>query len=216
MVLIVGSEGNMGKRYKAILSLIKEPHLIYDSSVDKEETLLKWLPLSNKVILATPTNTHMVMLDYMAKWARQDTQFLCEKPISKDIDDLERLAVLEKENGLKFFCVNQYAYIVPDPKTSDSSFYNYFKHGSDGIAWDCFQVIGLAEGDVQLSEDSPVWACSINGCQYRIENMDWAYVNMIIDFLKEGKQLWDLQKTKIVTAKVLKWIDENKPKPKQS
>jgi hypothetical protein len=65
------------------------------------------------------------------------------------------------------------------------SVYDYFKHGNDGLVWDCFQVIALAKETIHLSEESPIWHCVINGTQLDLRHMDYAYLVEIREWLAD-------------------------------
>ena len=72
----------------------------------------------------------------------------------------------------------QYEFFV-GPGLKGKTIYDYFRHGNDGLVWDCVQIIGLHEGkdeDLNLSEKSPVWTCQINGKKLELDNMDRAYM----------------------------------------
>lgn len=186
MTLILGHLGSMGKRYGAILNHLKEP---WDG----------WDPLSNKppklpqdydrFIIASPTNTHMAWLRELECHGKP---VLCEKPISKDLKEVEEI--------LRFRCPltlqMQYSWLV-NRHSSGRSYYDFYHHGSDGLIWDCFQIIALATGKVELAETSPIWRCVINGSHLQRNDMDWAYVQHVKTWLS-GAELHTPQQ-------ILKW-----------
>lgn len=178
-ILIVGSEGSMGRRYKAILSHLKVPY----ECVDKEhssEVIQEKAWESNGIIIATPTETHTNLIMGLNKFK---IPILCEKPFTKNMDELS--LILEMTLG-PLDMMFQYSKIY-DPTSKGNSFYNYFRHGNDGLVWDCMQTIGLANGEVEVFEDSPVWTCQINGTSLDLFKMDSAYVEAVRSWLREPK-----------------------------
>jgi hypothetical protein len=180
-VLVVGALGNMGKRYCSILSYLNIPFVEVDIGTKRFD------PSCTHIILATPTSTHLDLID---QYSLMDSPILCEKPIITDINEFERLeSILELNENV--FMVNQYAYDnFSGAETVGKTVYNYYKHGSDGKYWDCIQAIYLANGEVEISESSPVWRCIINGTGLSLSNMDYNYIKMIQDFLGKQENLW--------------------------
>lgn len=217
MVTVIGSQGNMGKRYCAILTALGVEYIgldIRQSNYDQnvEDAVYR----SSKIIVATPTPKHLETIQLIGSIKRsgaiKPAHVLCEKPIVTKSDSL-RWVRKEQESGIRVFSVNQYAH-HPEysvfSRTSGRTYYNYFKSGGDGLEWDCFQLFVLAKGSVALNNSSPIWSCRINGHQINISGMDIAYVNMIQDFLGPMRKVWDLDTVEIGTRKVLKWIEEDR------
>jgi hypothetical protein len=202
MILLVGCDGNMGKRYAAILRQLGVQY----EGVDVAESWPEWQV--RQVIIATPTDTHYEMI-CKAGELYPVADILCEKPLSIYDHEVE---LLEKYRD-RLYVVNQYQYLLPICAPSgDDTYYNYFKHGGDGLAYDCFQLFGVARGAVTLLEDSPVWLCKINGAQVSLADMDYAYVAMVQDFLGPMDHCWNYDKALETTKKVEQWISENNPK----
>lgn len=107
---------------------------------------------------------------------------LSEKPLGSDYAEVESLLQDCEEAGTKLRMVNQYAELVPEGAFGDTR-YDYFRHGSDGLALDCISILALAKGPVVLAEHSPVWICTINGHTLSLADMDRAYVRMIQNWL---------------------------------
>lgn len=162
----------MGQRYAAILNYMNIPWV----GVDRGD-VLKWKDV-NRILIATPTENHYQYLKY---YRAHQIPILCEKPISKDENEL--LSILSFDQ--KLYMVNQYRYLVKSGSTG-ATYYDYFKSGTDGLAWDCINILGLAQGDVSLANESPYWKCKINGESLRISTMDKAYINMVKDFVYSG------------------------------
>jgi hypothetical protein len=210
MVLILGSMGNMGKRYRAILKMLRIEHFTFDKADGQalEPRRSQLIAKALKIIVATPTHDHVRTLELIDAVATNKPRVLCEKPITKKLEEFEQLRSFR---NLELFCVNQYAHL-PEYETFRSSqgrtYYNYFRHGDDGLGWDCFQLFNLANGSIAINESSPIWKCRINGVQINPTNMDWAYVRMIQDFLGPMNRVWDLFIAEVISKKVVRWMAE--------
>lgn len=131
---------------------------------------------SDAVIIATPTDTHV---DLIRKLKYCGKPILCEKPITKNLAELETLIEELQLAGTRLQMVSQYDHLKLSQEAGKPTIYNYFKHGGDGIWWDCINIAKHANDIVILREDSPVWSCQINGKRLNIAEMDQAYVDMI-------------------------------------
>ena len=190
MIALIGAKGNMGSRYQAILKHLGHRYQCYDYGD---------VPTADfdHAIVATPTNTHRQVLENLAilhggRTARP-RHILMEKPLATSIDDIEAMYRIAECAHFNLHCVNQYAHLpeaTEFTRQAGESSYSYFRHGKDGLLWDCFQIYALAKGPVYVSEDSPVWRCTINGIEIDIKNMDRAYVLMVKDFLGQKVVTW--------------------------
>ncbi len=183
MYAIVGANGNMGRRYSAILKTINVEFL----ELDVEDKLsYKNKEKLDGVIICTPTDKHLFNITEY----NMVPKILCEKPLCSDEDDYEHFKSLVKNFGLKdkIFIVNQYGF-MPDCGTSINigTIYNFYNTGKDGLLWDCFNIIGLDKtGFIDLKNDSPLWKCSINGLKKDVKDVNESYLFMINDWLQHG------------------------------
>lgn len=176
----------MGKRYQAILKYLDQEHLCWDIKHDEHTWEIpsdrKFLDKADNFIIASPTPTHLA-------WVRQldslGKPILCEKPLSTNLEEVRE--ILDCKSPLSMMA--QYQHLVksiyPD---GDESTYNYFRHGNDGLKWDCFQIIAMADGPVSLGDTSPIWECKINGHEVVPSSMDRAYV-IAVGYFLEGHYL---------------------------
>lgn len=178
MILLVGSEGSMGKRYQAIfdhLSIVYKPYDLHVGNLDN-------LDLIKKVLIATPTNSHYELLKHFIKLGKD---ILCEKPICKSSKEVEEILDLAIKHNAKFNMVFQYGEIAFNSENSHQfTYYDYYKTGNDGIYWDCLQIIALASGPIKIKNKSPIWKCEINDNELNIASMDYAYIKFIDKWLK--------------------------------
>ena len=175
---IIGADGSMGKRYQTILRYLDQAHVCADKNHSKDQ-IMDMAMASDSIILTTPTDTHV---DYLFELVPLKKPILCEKPISKNMKDLDSVLAFIKCRNDKFSMMNQYK-LIDCAWSEGESYYNYFRHGSDGLLWDCIQIVGLARGKVTLGQSSPMWQCMLNGRKLESSWMDWAYVQYVDDFL---------------------------------
>ena len=183
MILLVGADGNMGSRYKAILRFLGKPWKGVDVT-HSEKYVMQNAYAAEGILIATPTDTHTQLV---RKFMHLKKPILCEKPITKDMRDFRDLMAELQDHKTPFRMVNQYRVLAGDSRMG-KSFYDYFKHGKDGLYWDCLQIIGLARGEIRISEESPVWRCMINGKPINLAHMDAAYIKYIQEWLQTPAQ----------------------------
>lgn len=187
-VLIIGGNGNMGRRYQAVLKFLGVQHRVFDSQVRPIEHL-DWC---NGIIIATPTETHYnVFLDIYFNTLKnpKSLPILCEKPFSTDLIEVENCLKFVLQNDLKFQMVNQYKHLAyPDAPKGCETTYDYYHSGADGIYWDCINIIGLDKTDnISLKNESPIWKCTINGQTIDRSDLDLSYVVMVKEWLQNPK-----------------------------
>lgn len=171
MILLLGNKGGMGRRYSAVLDYLEIPFCGVD--VDNAVPGYDY----DGVIIATPTDTHF---DLVRIYSQLKIPILCEKAITRNEDELG--AILDIPD-LQLQMVNQYSQIAYGSGNGET-FYDYYNTGKDGLAWDCINIIGLAKGLAKISNQSPIWKCTINGQELKITDMDRAYIRMIADWYK--------------------------------
>lgn len=198
-VCVIGCDGNMGRRYMAILRMLEVEYAGVDL---KPENRYYYSNLFTHFIIATPTDTHAEILHWLMDERPGRHRILVEKPVCKDAKEVANLAKKAEEGGHKVYMVNQYAYRGYSSRggggygktKTNLTLYDYYQSGSDGLAWDCIQLLHMAEGEIRLSNDSPVRACMINGRVYDSSHTDKLYVKMIRNFLAgdRKKYLWPI------------------------
>lgn len=190
----------MGKRYQAILKHLKKDFKCFDIDSTHYE-IVDWCENSEGIILATPTETHV---DYLLLLEKCKKPVLCEKPLSMYKSDLEEIK-WACQRGLNLTMQMQYKYF-DNKECNGPSEYNYFRHGNDGLSWDCLQIIGLARGEVSLKEDSPKWICKLNGLDLDLSQMDDAYIWSVKNWLEKPGD--DINSLLEIHQKVAKYEEE--------
>lgn len=177
--LIIGSEGSMGKRYQTILKHLGEKYWCVDKQNYIHEILSRVMN-SDRVILCTPTDTHFELLMAIIPLG---VEVLCEKPVTKNLKELEHIFRAVEKHKTGFTMVHQYKELIQDPLKTGLTSYDYFRTGNDGLVWDCLQIIGLAKTGIELNNESPIWKCEINGEKLNLSDMDEAYVSFVRKWL---------------------------------
>jgi hypothetical protein len=185
-VVVIGANGSMGQRYQAIFRYLNHGVHCLDAqhSISQIREAVK---AAQGVVIATPTDTHAALIRELAPLRKP---ILCEKPVTKDMGEMEEIRALLKDTGTPFRMMYQYS-VLADPTRIGRSSYNYFRHGGDGLIWDCLQIIGLSRGIVNLREDSPVWSCVVNGQTLNLRHMDAAYIAYVQTWFKIPGQSLD-------------------------
>lgn len=203
MTLIIGSEGRIGRRYKAIFNYLDKPFTTCDIQLNNHLNMMEMATRSDRILLCTPTDTHYRILVELINLKKP---ILCEKPITKDFDELKNIFQHAQLCGTDLKMVLQYKEIAHSQRPGQLSYYDYFNHGPDGKYWDMMQVIGLAKGNIRLGETSPIWRCMINGEEIKFNHMDHAYINMIDRWLG-GTLDQDQEEIVRIHRKVMDFID---------
>lgn len=221
-VLVMGSDGRQGKRYCSIIeNSVNNKEVLRHDFLDDETDLVQKVKDAYAVIIATPTHLHEEHLRLIGMMRGQTTgtglRVLMEKPAAMTLDGVKRMRKFAKERCLDLCMVNQYQYALEhaataqgkDPEEANgTTFYDYYMSGTDGLAWDCIQLIGLAKGRIKLSNQSPVWRCAINGIVLNRSDIDQSYVDMIMDFLGPRYLVWRAPMMEKVTRKVLEYEEQ--------
>lgn len=193
MIGLFGGMGSIGTRYRAIMDYYGIAYTIFDPAYEKTD----WSVPIEKAIIATPTDTHIETL----KRIPDGVPVLCEKPVSKSLEEIP----LRKETWV----VSNYKYVlhicgIGRPRRI---WYDFYRTGSDGILWDCCQLIYLHPGS-RVEAKSPRWNLNIDGVWIKYRDVEESYCRMIKDFAS-GKtdRLWDMEEAREMTKAVLKRIE---------
>lgn len=184
-ILIMGGNGNMGRRYRAILELLAVEYRVFDP-LDRcryYAKLKEGLEWCDGVIIATPTKVHYQNFMEVLGFSAKHVAILCEKPFSFNLEDVELCRSVVERESVKFQMVNQYAEMPQRGEAfsaAEGTLYDYFHSGADGVFWDCINVIGMdTSGTVKVKNDSPVWKCWLNGYHLARGDVDQSYITMV-------------------------------------
>lgn len=195
-VLVVGSLGNMGRRYAAILKHLGHEVVGVDVGTKIPSKL-------DAAIVATPTDTHYGVCKVLSK---KGYRYLCEKPVSKSPKEIESLMRYDAKYGGCGYMVNNWArtllrYVKPN---SQNVYYDCWNTGKDGLLWDCIQLVYLAKGRPhQLESESPTFSAWLGTTRITLGVIELSYIAMVRSFLEgDDKRLWTLQDALAATQKV--------------
>ena len=202
-ILIIGSSGNMGQRYSACLRLLGHSIIPYD--IGTREPILSLMEQCDKALVCTPTYQHyndVMML------INNGVDFLCEKPIYKDVETIEKILAKAKDREVTGHMVCNWKYVFDKPLEPGTCKidYNCYNTGKDGTAWDCIQLIYLAKGKPDIKTDSPVFSCSINDKSVNRQMIDYSYLNMMKRWLSDHCDLWTLDDAIEATKSVYRYM----------
>jgi Ulp1 family protease len=205
-VLVIGSLGTQGRRYCAILKYLDIEHIGYDI-VDSFNSVP-----CNKIthaIIATPIDTHY----HWCLWCVENKiPFLCEKPISKNIDEIETIKRECKNEKVDGRMVCNWAFVLPYKNSNlslnrheNTIVFDYFNTGKDGI-YDLIQPIYLSDEISSFKFKSPVYNCKINGAEVDQRDFDASYSVMLGAWFSENiNHLWSMDDAIKATEKLLSW-----------
>lgn len=175
-ILLIGSEGSIGKRYKAILTYFGRTVLEFDENSPKE---ILDEPCDG-IIIASPTITHF---EYMLKLKYKDVPILCEKPMCATIQEAE---TIDHEMYTQVFVVDNWVHMIGNDKFNNCLEYNNYHTGNEKLSWNLAQPILLTRnGSLKLNLDAPFFSVfdfiSSNG--YAANHVDLSYVRMLHKWL---------------------------------
>lgn len=176
MITLLGANGSMGRRYQAILRYLQAAYQAFDREEFHLERVASALRSSDRVIIATPTPSHLSLCALVSVEA-PGISILCEKPLATTREALEAMLVLPN-----LMMMAQYTLL--DAHKDGDTCYDYFHSGQDGLAWDCCQLIGLARGSVILRNESPIWRCTLNGRALSLDELEQAYVKFVAKWIR--------------------------------
>lgn len=191
-VLVVGSSGNMGKRYCSIIRYLKHDLLEYDPAIT---TSRMPSPLDYDVaIIATPISEHV---PYIRRMVENGKPVLCEKPLEKRIEEVKKLAKFVKMHNGKAYMVNNWAFVGEhrEPMSAKNVVVNCYNTGNDGI-WDLVQPLYLVEDieNFECTHSYPWLSVRIDDCGYGRDDFDRSYVDMVEAFCNgEYEKLWAVE-----------------------
>jgi hypothetical protein len=184
MIYILGNRGNMARRYRACIEYCYERHC--GSDLDE---CINLTPDVDRILICTPTHLH---LDHIEMFLSTGLPILCEKPLTKDYDELIRFSRRHGHQVERIQMINQYQYCLTEEPDGDETIYDYYHSGADGLVWDCLNIVGMAEKRPELRTVSPYYRCQINGHRIDLQLVSLGYLYNISDWLiGNSKNNWD-------------------------
>ncbi|MCB0271886.1 MAG: Gfo/Idh/MocA family oxidoreductase [Bdellovibrionales bacterium] len=183
-VLLVGSEGSIGKRYQYVIRWLGHEVLRNDVAYKQSYTGTDF----DCVVIATPTPTHRKTILEYAKYKKP---ILCEKPMLENTDysDIEHVD--------RLYMVCNYKYVIPK---GAHIYYNYFHGGNESFQYNFAQPLYI-DPNAKIELQSPVYQLRYtfqgNTVSVSTEELQQSYVTMMKDFI-DGKfeNLWNVDDAK--------------------
>jgi hypothetical protein len=192
----------MGLRYRQVLRRLgqkfKQADIEWQKTLDTKDV--------DRVIIATPTDTHYALCKF---FAAKGIATLCEKPVEKSYELVDALS--KAYGSVRFNVVCNWSYVFDKRLVPESNdvIYNNQISGSDGLIWDCIQLLYLSDNfKCQLKTGVP-WSITINGVSVTPKMIEDSYTKMIADWLKHPERLWGMQDVLNQTAKAEKYLKEH-------
>ena len=225
MILVIGSQGGMGKRYCSILDYLKEDYLVSDLADGRPWPHPQEF---DKAIVAVPTDQHFIICKQLIEMHKD---ILVEKPVSTHMEDIKALKTMTETGYRKgadwvpacdFRVVNNLYHAMNTALTRQCTKgataimgemtinYDHYHSGRDGLAWDACQLIYMAHPDkITLKSKSPVLDLSINGYQISLDDVAESYVVMLSQWINGPEQLWGLTEALKMDRKVNEYLANN-------
>lgn len=203
-VLVVGSNGAIGRRYCTLLRYIGINPIEID--IDSLMTIKMASEFTNLAINCTPSEYHYPINLELVKYG---FKILCEKPACLDHKEIYSLKTL-KANIRE---VNNWAYTIPSKTIRPNSHvitYNYFMCGKEMLSHNLWQPIILSKDQFVYESTSPVFRVFLDDYALSQRDFDMSYLYMIQDFVYDtDKAGWDLDTCKTSIDKVREWSLKN-------
>ena len=186
MILLLGSAGRQGRRYRTILHKLGYGDKLVTADIEFEKTLdVRYIDC---VIICTPTQTHY---RYIKFFNEHNIDILCEKPLCTSSAEALQLQK-DLQVDLRVVCNWSYVFNKRLEPEKNKIFYRNGTSGSDGLAWDCIQLIYLAQDfHCDLGVGVP-WDIKINGKTVTPKMIEHSYIKMLADWLPRPELLWDI------------------------
>lgn len=193
-VLLLGSEGSIGKRYYSILKHLGVNLTCYDTCHRVLNPMYR--QPYDYVLIATPTIGHITVIKDVMLYSPK-ARILCEKPISKNTTEIKEALNICPDLQMVFqYCMywrnntigKGYDDLVKPYKTLNFTYstYDFYNSGKDSLPWDAIQILALHKGPIEqvyLKNDSPIWNCVINGMRMSYQQMQYCYLDFMRDWL---------------------------------
>ena len=204
-ILIIGSKGNMGRRYVAICKYLG--HEVVECDLHNDAAIMDNPPKVDRCIIATPLYWHT---NWCSWCVLNKIPFLCEKPISKIIENIKALNKICDDNRVDGRMVCNWMFLACPERLiigKENIYFDYYNTGKDGF-WDLIQPVYIAKEFI-FNNESPIYKCSINENHYSQLHFDKSYLIMIHDWIAESKYIWSLGDAIKAHEKLMEWKDKN-------
>lgn len=188
-IMLIGSEGSIGRRYKAVLKYLGVDVKCYDikPGVDVESCVNDDC---DGFIVAAPTSSHV-------SWCRNlliyEKPILCEKPLGVNVLEVEELSKYAGANEFISVVDNWVHMLQVKGKTNLDLKYRNFHTGNEKLSWNLAQPIYLTkDGNLELFLDFPHLIISnvTKEKSYDAADVEHSYIQMIQYWLTYKTTTW--------------------------
>lgn len=211
-ICIIGNSGNMGSRYQKKIESIVSTQPIHITGYEIDDfNNKKPLPIANKFLVCTPTNSHYEVLKFVMDQSR--APILCEKPISKNINEVMELCDIAQNKKIRLNMVNNWSLVTIPPleRNRNCIYYSCSNTGKDGLPYDLIQLLHLAhDWNFYFTNKAPEGAFNVHINQdldITREIIELSYNRMLQFWIEDRwKYMWDVNDIRLAHKKVLKYI----------
>jgi len=198
-ILIVGNLGSMGTRYQAICKHLG--HEVIGMDLGHKTPI----PPVDRAIIATPTDTHKALC---IATALTGIPFLCEKPVSKNPEEIEAIIGVCEKNKISTHMVCNWRFAGGEKifnANEELVEYDYYNTGKDGFSWDMIQLIYLSKGIPKIKNKSPIFKAKISGVDIGLDTINNSYIAMIQAWIHFPEFMWTMEDAYYATKKVIEY-----------
>jgi hypothetical protein len=202
-VLIVGSEGSIGRRYKAVVTHCDALYIPCDKRNNTTHNIESDFDMA---IVASPTDMHAY---HVTRLLKKQKPILCEKPLGADMYDVRQIL---GEPGAKdlVYVVDNWSWMIGSSETNNRIIYKNFFTGSENIAYNLAQPIYLSSTSrFKFNLNYPYFEAIVNDKVYTTHDVDRSYVKMIHHWLRSGKTSFDHNKSYAMQEALIQYMDGN-------
>lgn len=201
-IAIIGIAGNMGQRYKAVCEYLGHEVRGWDVDVSNKQ-LLDTMNWCERVIIATPVEQHISGIHLCCSWKKD---FLCEKPVSKDVEECMAVAQACKAAGVDGRVVCNWKFLagVSRQKNMIGTMLRIAHWaGADGL-FDFVQPLYLCKSLQGFTNAiGPVFCVNDGLITYTQVDFDWSYIHMVKAWTNDNAYLWDMNDATNMTIRAL-------------
>lgn len=180
-VLLVGSSGAIGRRYKAILNYLNVDVLECDPESGTGDNIFN---KTDGVLVASPTTTHRSILEYVLK---HDVPVLCEKPLCASLEECYHAIHLPNAKR-RLYMVDNWVHMLGGFRKNYVIKYRNWYMGKESFAFNMAQPIYLTSlGKLQVNKNYPMFEAHVDDKIYTAYEIEKSYVEMIEKWISTGK-----------------------------
>lgn len=209
-IMLIGSEGSIGRRYHGILRHLGVEVFTYDTKVGGSQFLEDYtMGACDGFIIASPTDTHVGWCYDLLRFKKP---ILCEKPVGVSVDQVRELYITDGALEHIYVVDNWVHMLGGDVSTNHYIEYANFHTGNEKVEWNLAQPIFLTkDGSLTINLCQAFFGVNVfdKKKSYNTRDIDLSYVDMIVAWLQTGKTTWDLLCGMKMQEAIAAWKENN-------